>query len=44
MKKKKLYVTPEVEVVIVDSVSLLTASFSETIDTDEVITDPEDIL
>ncbi len=44
MGKKKQYKAPELEVMMVESVKLLEASFNEEMQTDKVLTDPEQIL
>ncbi len=44
MKSKKLYIVPKAEVVIMEPVTLLTASFSESLDSTDPVDDPEDIL
>ncbi len=44
MKERKLYIVPEVEVVIMTPITLLTASFNELLDETYPIDDPEDIL
>jgi len=44
MENKKSYISPEAEVVIITPASLLTASFSESLDNTDPVDDPEDIL
>ncbi len=44
MKNKKIYIAPEVEVVIMTPVSLLTASFSDSLFNSGLVDDPFDIL
>jgi len=44
MGKKKLYITPEVEVFASEPIRLLEASFSNELQNDDPLTDPENVL
>jgi len=44
MNNKKLYIAPEVDVVFINAMNLLTASFSEQIEDSDPLTDPDEIL
>lgn len=44
MEHKKLYKTPEAQVVFISPVTVLTASFSSELQSTTPLTDPEDIL